>query len=46
MQLTERWYHVGLVWNSTVILTPENIHQIWYLPQINLSPTQQSCNHE
>ena len=29
-------------WNSLVTPTPEQIHQVWYLPQISLSPTQHS----
>ena len=28
--------------NSIVTPFPENIHQVWYLPQIRLSPTQYS----
>ena len=27
-------------WNSLVTATPEHKHQVWYLPQISLSPTQ------
>ena len=29
-------------WNSIATPTPEHIHQVWYLPQISLSPTQHS----
>ena len=29
-------------WNSLVTPTPEHKHQVWYLPQISLSPTQHS----